>query len=42
MAFNFLGDASRAVPYPRGRELSAKALFDFFDDLFTGRKVGEY
>lgn len=40
MAFNFLNDASRAIPYPRGREISKKAMFDFFDDLLTGRKVG--
>jgi hypothetical protein len=37
MAFNMLGDSSRVMPYPRGREISKKALFDFFDDLFTGR-----
>lgn len=40
MAFNFLNDASRALPYPRGREISKKSMFDFFDDLFTGRKAG--
>jgi hypothetical protein len=37
MAFNFIGDASKVMPYPRGREISKEALFDFFDDLFTGR-----
>ncbi len=37
MAFNMLGDNSRVMPYPRGREISKNALFDFFDDLFTGR-----
>jgi hypothetical protein len=42
MAFNFMNDASRVMPYPRGREISKKAIFDFFDDLFTGRSgVGE-
>jgi hypothetical protein len=42
MAFNFIGDASKIMPYPRGREISKEALFDFFDDLFTGRSgVGE-
>jgi hypothetical protein len=38
MAFNMIGDASKVIPYPRGAEISKKALFDFFDDLFTGRK----
>jgi hypothetical protein len=37
MAFNFIGDASKIMPYPRGREITKEALFDFFDDLFTGR-----
>ncbi len=42
MAFNFIGDSSKIMPYPRGREISKEALFDFFDDLFTGRSgVGE-
>lgn len=42
MAFNMLGDNSRVMPYPRGREISKNALFDFFDDLFTGRSgIGE-
>jgi hypothetical protein len=40
MAFNFLNDASRALPYPRGREITKEAMFDYFDDLFTGRKMG--
>jgi hypothetical protein len=39
MAFNFLsGDSSRVVAYPRGREITKKAMFDFFDELFTGKK----
>ena len=37
MAFNMLGDSSKVMPYPRGREISKDALFEFFDDLFTGR-----
>ena len=37
MAFNFQGDASRVMPYPRGREISKEAIFDFMDDLLTGR-----
>ena len=42
MAFNMLGDTSKVMPYPRGREISKVALFDFFDDLFTGRSgVGD-
>jgi len=42
MAFNFIGDASKVMPYPRGREITKEALFDFFDDLFTGRSgMGE-
>jgi hypothetical protein len=42
MAFNMLGDNSKVMPYPRGREISKKSMFDFFDDLFTGRSgVGE-
>jgi hypothetical protein len=39
MAFNFIGDASKVMPYPRGREISKEALFEFFDDLFTGRSA---
>lgn len=39
MAFNMLTDVSKVMPYPRGREISKVALFDFFDDLFTGRKA---
>ena len=39
MAFNFLGgEQSKVVAYPRGREISKKAMFDFFDELFTGKK----
>lgn len=41
MAFNMLGDASKVMPYPRGREISKKAMFDYFDDLFTGRNNQE-
>lgn len=37
MAFNMLGDSSKVMPYPRGREISKNSLFDFFDKLFTGR-----
>ena len=37
MAFNFIGDASKIMPYPREREITKEALFDFFDDIFTGR-----
>jgi hypothetical protein len=37
MAFNFLGDSSKAMPYPRYREISKNGLFDFLDDMFTGR-----
>lgn len=37
MAFNMLGDVSKVIPYPRGREISKKSMFDYFDDLFTGR-----
>lgn len=37
MAFNMMTDASKVMPYPRGMEISKNALFDFFDDLFTGR-----
>ena len=30
------------MPYPRGKEITKEALFDFFDDLFTGRSgVGD-
>ena len=37
MAFNMLGDNSKIMPYPRGREISKNSMFNFFDDLFTGR-----
>lgn len=37
MAFNIINDASKVMPYPRHREITKEALFDFFDDLFTGR-----
>lgn len=37
MAFNMLGDSSKVMPYPRGREISKNSLFEFFDNLFTGR-----
>jgi hypothetical protein len=37
MAFNFLNDASKALPYPRGRPITKEALFDYFDELFTGK-----
>lgn len=41
MAFNFLGgDSSRIIPYPRGAEISKVALFDFFDEIFTGKSKG--
>ncbi len=42
MAFNFISDSSKIMPYPRGKEITKEALFDFFDDLFTGRSgVGD-
>lgn len=37
MAFNMLGDHSKVMPYPRGREISKNSMFEFFDNLFTGR-----
>jgi len=40
MAFNMMGDSSsKVLPYPRGKEITKLALFDFFDDLLTGRKA---
>ena len=38
MAFNIVNAAPKVMPYPRGRQITKEAMFDFFDDLFTGRK----
>ena len=40
MAFNLLGGggAQQAIAYPRGREISKNALFDFLDEVLTGKR----
>jgi hypothetical protein len=35
MAFNMVDN--RVIPYPRGARISREALFDWFDDIMSGK-----